>query len=249
MIHHLDYGHFTSEGVIDVGEFSPYVPPSYDDDRIGDLPGEYRLVARHYLFAVDLETRQRHWDRARGYQYLSGIDLYLAFFLYDSDLVFRDHSAYAFEQHRLVFLEKEFDAFRQCISRIPALVYDPGEVISKPFMLYTELSGMFEVLVDLGAFEYGFGRDAAPVEADASGPVSFADCHLPAELRRPYCGYVAARSRSYHCQVKFFHGRCIIYSIERASIVSGGGDEGLPRFALHFGKKTKKRPRCFSSFP
>ena len=69
----------------------------------------------------------------------------------------------------LVFVQQELHSFGHRFGHAPAAGYNRLEIrLHFAFDAQAVISRMFGILVNLGAFEQGFGRDAAPIEADSA---------------------------------------------------------------------------------
>src|SRR5581483_2020226 len=85
------------------------------------------------------------------------------------------------------------DAPGHALGDLPAPGVRGGVVGPEALEADAELAGALEELEHLGVPEQRLGRDAAPVQADAPGPVRLDDGHTAAELCGPDRGDVAAR--------------------------------------------------------
>jgi len=81
-----------------------------------------------------------------------------------------------------VFLHEECHTFAHAVGHTAAALDDPVEIGLGIRDLDPIIRSVFDVFEDLGTFEQGLGRNAAPIEADSAQRFAFNDSHLEAQL-------------------------------------------------------------------
>jgi hypothetical protein len=111
------------------------------------------------------------------------------------------HLAAPFQRRRapddgdLVLLHQESDASVEPARHLARALHHRLGVVGDLIRRQAVVLGVLQHVEHLGRAQQGLGRDAPPVEADATQVVALDDRRLEAELRRPDGGDIASRPR------------------------------------------------------
>ena len=116
----------------------------------------------------------------------------------------------AVDQLHVVLFEQEQHAFVHRFGHAARAGYDLFEV-GPHFACEVEsvMFGRLAIVVNLGALEQRFGRDATPVEAYAAGLGTLYDSHFLPSLSSADGGYVTARTAADHNDIVFHIFVCV----------------------------------------
>ena len=182
--HHLDDGHLRAESIEEVGKLDADRAGPDDDDLLRLLRDGKRMAAANDAGAVERKAGHLAGDNSRGDQDLRrGEFLLRAISAPDLDLAGFRNAGITLDVVDLVFLEEELDAAGELVGYLAGTADDLVPVVLEARNLEPEVCGMVTYQrIELRVFEQGFGRDAAPVQAGASGPFLLDDSDALAKL-------------------------------------------------------------------
>ena len=177
-------------------------PRSHDDHRFGQAIERQRLPRRDHVLAVDGHEGHFAGPCPRGEDDVVG-------------LVFRSVDVYASrgreasesgDEVDAVLVQQEQHAFRHGFGHAARPCHDLREVrthLAREFQ--SVMLCIFAVSVNLCAFQQGFGRDAAPVEAYAARLGAFHERHLPSQLCGADRRYITSGAAAHDDDVVFHY--------------------------------------------
>ncbi len=202
-VEHLDDGHLGAHVTVEAGEFHADRAGADDQKRFRDRLGDHRFLVGPYQLAVGFEPGQRAGPRAGRQHDMRRGEIGHGFaVLRDGNFAFTGEPGFAIEHGDLVLAHQMRDAVRQLLGDRTRAGDDLLRIIGDVFRREAELVEMMQQVINLGGAQQRFGRDAAPVEADAAELVALDQRRLHAELRGADCRDIAARTAADHDQVK-----------------------------------------------
>ena len=182
--HHLDDGYLRAEGIEEVGELDTDRTGTDDDDLLGLLGDGECVAAADDAGSVERKAWHLAGDDAGGDENLrrrEGLVLSICSANLNSSCL--GHARVALDIIDLVLLEEELDSAGELIRDLAGTPDDLVPVVLEPGNLEPEVSGVVtDQGIEFGILEQGLGRNAAPVQAGASGAFLLDNSDALAEL-------------------------------------------------------------------
>src|SRR2546422_713182 len=192
----LEDRHVGTVGGVDIGELDADRAGADHNDGLGRPLAPHGAVGGDHRLLVDRDAGQRLRLGARGEDHRLGLDRLGPTCPRHLHGVARLEDAATRDERDLVLPEQELDALRHAVGDAAAPLDRLRVVRLEACEPDAELRGALEEVHDLGVAQERLGRDAAPVQADAAGPVVLDGRHRKTELRAADRGDVTPRSRA-----------------------------------------------------
>ena len=187
----FDHRDVRAEAAPDRSKLQPDNPAADHNQLFRHFGQVQRASRRDDAFFINLDE----WQRRRLRPGCDDDAFGLMHVVADLDLARLGDLAPALDVIDLVLLEEKFDAAGQFLGNLARAFHHGAPVVGEAVDAEAELARLVsEGVVELGGLEQGLGRDAAPVEAGATGAVGFDAGDFFTELGGANGGDVAGRA-------------------------------------------------------
>ncbi len=197
--------YFCTDRGIEVGKFYPNCAGAHHHQFLGLLLQSHGLAVADYLLVIYFDMWQLACTSARSQNDMRrAVNGFLTVFIGNFQLFVGSKLAKAFDDINLIFTKQKLNALAHTACHIAAALNHIFKIHLSIGYRDAIIFGVANVLKYLCRFEQGFGRNTAPVEADAPQFGHFYGGDLQAQLRGAYSGYIASRTGTYHDYIILF---------------------------------------------
>ncbi len=205
-VHHLYNCRIRAQSVEEARKFNANCARAYHQQLLRHMWRHQRVLVGPDPLAIRFEPWQISRPCAGGQHDVFGGKLFSAFLSFDRDFPFAGDLGLAHHDVDLVFLEQMADPARELLGHTAAAFDDGIQIIADVLCAQAKFLGPVHQVKHFGRAQHGFGRDTAPVKADATQMLALNADNLQTQLSSPNGGNITARSGTNHNHIIGFCG-------------------------------------------